>query len=59
LDKDIPIAKKIVKTKIIILTKFKGERLKANMIADNTISTMYIKSVWTVRAKINVTVYMF
>jgi hypothetical protein len=33
LDKDIPIAKKIVKTKIIILTKFKGEHLKANMIA--------------------------
>jgi hypothetical protein len=34
LDKDIPIAKKIVKTKIIILTKFKGEHLKANMIAE-------------------------
>jgi glutamate racemase len=42
LDKDIPIAKKIVKTKIKILTKFKGEHLKANMIAANTISTMYI-----------------
>ena len=59
MDKDIPIAKKIVKTKIIILTKFKEEQLKANMIAANTISTMYIKSVWIVRTKINVAVYMF